>query len=386
MTSSEEFSDHACQVMMLLDKRLVPGHFIRFLGTLHGSQHGGVKAMYDSLQASSDAGAAERASGSGDAEQPDSVAATHEECVGAGDAAHASSVPVSSTGPADVQPAAPRRDAPLRRAEKALAKLTATLANLSAKHADAEDPFHDHAASICNAANGQLLQLGAASLVDSPGALAFVSNPDAPPGLSKQRLRPFISPKKKSRGKAKGSTPLAAESSPVKPVAARFFVPVKCKSSLLEEVGKQQTAGMQKKAEQAEIRARATLHAAKQPQSGTAPVRALAEIGVSNAAATGTENKDTAIKVPSSQQQPQAVASPQPLLPRPDLTACSPIANASEHARNTCMGIQGAASSSPALVPASQPLPASAKQSDTGMGRKRRRVQPTWLRESVKEF
>ncbi|BDA51387.1 hypothetical protein COCOBI_18-2640 [Coccomyxa sp. Obi] len=77
-------------------------------------------------------------------------------------------------------------------------------------------------------------------------------------------------------------------------------------------VGKQQTAGMQKKAEQAEAKARAKVLAKKQPQSGTAGERATAEIdssGISNA--TGKENRDTAAKEPSS----QAAASPQQPLP-----------------------------------------------------------------------
>ncbi|CAL8467869.1 g7407 [Coccomyxa elongata] len=86
-----------------------------------------------------------------------------------------------------------------------------------------KDPFYDHAASICKLAHGQLLRLDAASLVESTAALAFISNPDAPAGLSKQRLRPGISPKKKTKGKARVTIPLAAESSPEKPEAAKFF-------------------------------------------------------------------------------------------------------------------------------------------------------------------
>ena len=66
---------------MLQDKRLQAGHFIRYLGTLHGSQHGGVEAIYGSLPAHT--GAAQ--SGSSIAEQPTIVSATLIESAGAGD-------------------------------------------------------------------------------------------------------------------------------------------------------------------------------------------------------------------------------------------------------------------------------------------------------------
>ena len=380
---------------MLQDKRLLPGHFIKYLGTLHGSQHGGVSAMYGSLPAGD--GAAERALGSSIAEQPAIVSATPMENAGAGDGAHNSLVPAlmdGETGTADVQPTTldtgaappPPRDTSRRRAEKALAVLTATWASLSAKHADAEDPFYDHAASICNMAHGQLLRLDAASLVESVAALAFISNPDAPAGLSKQRLRPIISPKKKTRGKAKVSTPLAAESSPEKPEAAKFFVPIKHKSSLLEEVGKQQTAGMHKKAQQAEAKARAKLHAKRQPRSGAAGESATAENDSSSQRnATGKENTTSAANVPSSQQQPQSAARPQLPAPSHDPMAGIQSAAASEQEPITCSGTQ-VACGSPALALGSEPLPAPIQQLHSGNAAKRRRTQPSWLRESVKEF
>ena len=212
------------------------------------------------------------------------------------------------SAPADVKPTTtapgaptlPPRDTARRRAERALALLTARCASLSAKHADAEDPFYDHAAYICKLAHGQLMRLDAVSLVESTAALAFISNPDAPAGLSKQRLRPGISPKKKSRGKARVTAPLAAESSPEKPEAAKFFVPSKHKSSLLEEVGKQQTAGMQKNAEHAEARARAKVQAKKQPQVGAAVDNASAETDISGNT-TGKENKSNAANLPREQ-------------------------------------------------------------------------------------
>jgi hypothetical protein len=384
--------------MMLQDKRLLPGHFIKYLGTLHGSQHGGVKALYDSLPAGSGATIAEV--GSGSAEQRDGVAATQTESAGAAtgvEGAHAVSVPAlvdGETGSADVQPtpvdtaaapAPPPQDNARRRAEKGLARLTAIWASLLAKHSDAEDPFFDHVASVCNVAHGQLVRLDAATLVDSAAALAFISNPEAPAGLSKQRLRPFISPKKKGRGQGRVSAPLAAESSPVKPEAAKFFVPVKHKSSLLEDVGKQQTAGMQKKADFAEARARAKLQAKKQPQSGTVGGRATAEIdfsGISNG--TGKENTDTAPRLPGSQQQPQAGESTEQFPHSHGLMASAQIV--AEHAAINCNGPQRAGCSSPALSLGSQPLAASVEPSNQRSLAKRRRVQPSWLSESVHEF
>ena len=71
---------------MLQDKRLLAGHFIKFLGTLHGSQHGGVEAMYNSLPAHT--GAAQP--GSSVAVQPTIVSATLMEVqeLGMGQAKH----------------------------------------------------------------------------------------------------------------------------------------------------------------------------------------------------------------------------------------------------------------------------------------------------------
>ena len=378
---------------MLQDKRLLAGHFIKYLGTLHGSQHGGVEAMYGSLPAAT--GAAQP--GSSIVEQPTIVSATLMESAGAGDGTrNTSALALVESAPVDVQPAEPRttdpgaatlpsRDTAQRRAERALALLTATCASLTAKHADAEHPFYDHAASICKLAHGQLMRLDAASLVESTAALAFISNPDAPAGLSKQRLRPVISPKKKSRGKARVIAPFAAESSPEKPEAAKFFVPSKHKASLLEEVGKQQTAGMQRKAEHAEARARAKLQAKKQPQVGAAD-KAIAEIDISGNA-TGKENDSNAANLPSSDQQPQPAPSPQQSLPSHVLVPCAQSAAALHHACIISRGAREAASSpAPAAALGSQALPAPVKQLDTGLVAKRRRVQPSWLRECEKEF
>ncbi len=143
-------------------------------------------------------------------------------------------------------------------------------------------------------------------------ALAFICNPDAPAGLSKQRLRPGISPKKKTKGKARVTTPLAAESSHEKPEAAKFFVPSKHKSSLLDEVGKQQTAGMQKKAEHAEARARAILQGKKQPRFVAAGDKITAEINRSGNS-NGKENTSTgklARATATSSKLPAATAQP----------------------------------------------------------------------------
>ena len=156
---------------MLQDKRLLAGHFIKFLGTLHGSQHGGVEAMYNSLPAHT--GTAQP--GSSVVVQPTIVSATLMESAGAGDGtSKTSALALVESAPADVQPTTtepgaptlPPRDTARRRAERALALLTATCAGLSAKRADAEDSFNDHAASICKLAHGQLMRLDAASLVE----------------------------------------------------------------------------------------------------------------------------------------------------------------------------------------------------------------------------
>ena len=125
---------------MLQDKRLQAGHFIKYLGTLHGSQHGGVEAMYGSLPAH--IGAAQP--GSSVAEQPTFVSATLMKSAGAGDGiSNTSALALVESAPADVQPTTtepgaptlPSRDTARRRAERALALLTATCASLSAKHA-----------------------------------------------------------------------------------------------------------------------------------------------------------------------------------------------------------------------------------------------------------
>ena len=74
------------------------------------------------------------------------------ESTGAGDGtSNTSALALLERAPADVQPTTtepgaptlPPRDTARRRAERALALLTATCASLSAKHADAEDPFYD---------------------------------------------------------------------------------------------------------------------------------------------------------------------------------------------------------------------------------------------------
>ena len=176
---------------------------------------------------------------------------------------------------------------------------------------------------------------------------------------------------------------LAAESSPKKPEAAKFFVPSKHKSSLLEEVGKQQTAGMQKKAEHAEARARAKLQAKKQPKFGAAGSKATAEID-SSGNATGKENKSHAANLP---EQPQPAPSSQQPLPSHNLPGVQSAA-AIKHASINSSGAREAACKSPALAAAlgNQPLPAPVMQSDTGLVAKRSRVQPSWLTECVKEF
>ncbi|CAL8465832.1 g5368 [Coccomyxa elongata] len=344
--------------------------------------------MYGSLPAHD--GAAQP--GSSVAEQPTIVSTTPVESAVAGNGTSNTSVPaLVVTAPASVPPTTsdtgyptpPPRDTACRHAEKALALLTATCASLSAKHADTENPFYDHAASICKLAHGQLLRLDAASLLESTAALAFISNPDAPAGLSKQRLRPGMSPKKKTRGKARVTTPLAAESSPEKLEAAKFFVPSKYESSLLEEVGKQQTACKQQKAEHAEARARAKLQAKKQPKFGAAGSKASAIID-SSGNATGKENKSHAANLP---EQPHPAPSSQQPLPSHDLPGVQRAA-AIKHASINSSGAREAACKSPAQAAAhgNQPLPAPVMHLDTGLVAKRRRVQPSWLTECVKEF
>lgn len=121
---------------MLQDKRLQAGHFRKYLGTLHGSQHGGVEAMYGSLPVHT--GAAQP--GSSVAEQPAIVSATLMESAGAGDGTSITSVlALEESTPADVQPTTtepgaptlPPQDTARRRAERAIALLTATCASLS---------------------------------------------------------------------------------------------------------------------------------------------------------------------------------------------------------------------------------------------------------------
>ncbi|CAL8467868.1 g7406 [Coccomyxa elongata] len=146
---------------------------------------------------------------------------------------------------------------------------------------------------------------------------------------------------------------------------------------------------MQKRAEHAEATARAKLQAKKQPQFGAAANKATAELNISGNA-TGKENTSNAANLPSIEQQPQPAPSPQQPLPGHDLVPGVQSAAALEHATiNTSSAREApAACNSPALAAAvgSQPLPASVKQLDTGLVAKRRRVQPSWLRECEKEF
>ena len=137
------------------------------------------------------------------------------------------------TAPADVQPmttntGAPRpstRDTARRRAETALTLLTATCINLSAKHTDAEDPFDDHAASVCKLAHGQHLRSSATRT--------------RWPGSQSSALGPSHLPKDEVQGQGQGNRTLGRKVLAEKPEAAKFFVPSKHESSLLGEVGKQ---------------------------------------------------------------------------------------------------------------------------------------------------
>ncbi|CAL8471874.1 g11416 [Coccomyxa elongata] len=161
--------------------------------------------MYGSLPAHT--GAAQP--GSSVAEQPATVSATLMESAGARDGTSITSVlALEESAPADVQPTTteqgaptlPPRDTPPRRAERALALLTATCASLSAKHADAEDPFYDHAASICKLAHGQLMRLDASSFLESTALFAFHQQPGCASRALKAALEAGHLPKKEEQG------------------------------------------------------------------------------------------------------------------------------------------------------------------------------------------
>ena len=143
---------------------------------------------------------------------------------------------------------------------------------------------------------------------------------------------------------------------------------------------------MQKKAEHAEASSRAKLQAKKQPQVGAAVDKASVGTDISGNA-TDKENKSNAANLPSN-QQPQAPPSLQQLLPSRGIVPRIRSAAALEHASIISSGAQEVACNNPAPAAAlgSRPLPAPVEQSDTGLVAKRRRVQPSWLRDCQEDF
>lgn len=278
-----------------------------------------------------------------------------------------------------------RRDSARHKAEKALDALSNIFRTVAARHADVDDNYFYHAAAIFNAAHGQLQRLEAAEMVASTACLQFISNPDAPAGFSKQRLKPHISPRKKRRGKAKPTVRFAADS-PERPEAFKFFVPRKLKLSMTEEASKEQTAGMRKKAEQAELAARARLEAAEKkaqqhkrfPESHASGKQGMdsTEVG----AQAGKENDSRAANAPSCEPLDDGVLHGH---------ACVSTAVPAERKK----GRQGKklaeqkCQSGGELAPARH-QPASPKGQLNGISAKRRRVvsRPAWLLDSVAEY
>lgn len=418
--SMTDFTLHA-QVMMLQDERLQPGHFIKFLGTLHDNQHGGVEAMYASLPKcpngnsaailvpsigaelgeahpqtaatdpglSATAAAAETPSWEGHA----AASLPSQTCVSdgaplqtsteggapaaAGETAAAQSQPNASVGGHGLLPK--RRETGLEQASKAVEQLTATFQRLAAKHPDADDSFFEHAVAICNLAQGQLQRLDVAALVTSTAALNFITNPDAPAGFSKARLKPHISPKKKCKGKSKPEARLAAES-PEKPEASRFYVPKKQKLSMMEEAGKEQTAGMRQKAERAEAAARAKVTAAKKHPLGRAVAKAddhgsQAMSGVFTGGSDGKENASSVANL-LDMQQPASVLG----LYAPPHSERATIANQAGAKEKSFTGSGTACTDGLALA---APLPMLEPAEESRATKRRAVKQPAWLSDSV---
>lgn len=287
----------------MLDTRLTGGHFIKYAGTLCGTQHGGLAAMYASLgpltadMPLSQSGVAEVGSGSSrdgsgsgthSSTQTGQPAAAEGVWLAAADVA--ADVGVTLLAHADISAAAqPLQEQPshvdanlaqpqLQRSQvesnlaqplqqqqhheqaasirlKRAAIVLQRLAEEVGAEGGSEDVQHHSAVILENAAlQIEKLRVQLPAERNSLALLPFLPRDDAPACMSKQRLKPFFEGGR-NRGPPRPSVPLVEESPPrtAQPLAVKFYIPVAPKTSMLEEVGRQQTAAQ----------ARKTVHAAQ---------------------------------------------------------------------------------------------------------------------------
>jgi len=288
----------------MLDTRLKGGHFIKYAGTLHGTQHGGLAAMYASMprdtfdihqlvQAGTKeggnsgdsggfagSGGAPGSSGTDIADEGGPQPASAENIILAGwlSASEATGLLPSNSEfmGSDVLPTleqekqnrleqlepsmlgSNQQQSAAVRLQRAATALQQVILGLTTESDDVDEGLQHHSASILENTVLQIKTIRVQLAVEgSPKDLAlepFQVSACAPEGMSKQRMRPFFETmldRRRNRGPSKPRVPLTGESptkaAAVEPEAAKFFIAKGTKTSMLEDAGKQQSAAQARK-------------------------------------------------------------------------------------------------------------------------------------------